>query len=451
MPDKSKNALFNAVKSYADSEPARFHMPGHKGALCEYDVTEITGTDNLACPRGAILELENACAEAFGASSSLISVNGSTACNIAMLLAIGPERQILLGRGCHKSAISGAALAGHSTVPLFPDEYGVITPEAVAEALDKTPCGAVFITSPTYRGFACDIEGIAREAHRRDALLLVDAAHGAHFGMSPLLPPAPKDADLWCVSCHKTLNAMNQAAVLNVGRTGYFDKEAVRTCLGLVQTSSPSYPIMLSVEHSLNERGDWDAHARKMLGLAARIGQLPGISLMPSGTAYRTDPTRLNIRTAGLTGYELGAELEARGIYPEMSDMDCVTLITTPSDRPEWHERLYEALAAVSPRTDKGPGADASSSPRGLADYAGSPVFSVRDSVLCLKRMRELEKAAGCVAACAVGVYPPGTAVLFPGERITRGAVELLLRERDAGAELFGVTDGKIPIVFYKE
>ena len=442
MPDNDR-PLYNAIKAYVGQDPARFHMSGHKGFLLPDDVTELTGTDNLACPSGAIARLEELCADAFGARYSLISVNGSTACNIAMLLALGEGKRILLGRNCHKSAISGLALAGHEALPLFPDGDGIVTPEQVADALENEPCDAVFITSPTYRGAVCDIAGIAEAAHAKGALLLVDCAHGAHFAFGKLLPAPPVEADLWCVSCHKTLYAMNQAAALCAGESCPFDKQALRNALGAVQTTSPSYPIMLSIERAIVDCADWDGHVGRIRSFCGRLGDIPEAHILYAASAYEEDPTRLNISIDGLTGYSQGRILEKNNVYPEMSDMRCVTLITTPHDRDEWYDMLYSALRAAAGSADRN-GDNTLWSECAPVITAGERVLSVREATFSKTEKIELGSSAGRVAACAAGVYPPGTAALFPGERRPAEAVEYLLRQREAGAELFGLDGGMV-------
>ena len=79
------------------------------------------------------------------------------------------------------------------------------------------------------------------------ALLFVDAAHGAHFPFSQALPQNPAGfADAWVNSAHKTLNALGQAALLHIGpRMPVF---AVQRALSLVQTSSPSYLLLASLD-----------------------------------------------------------------------------------------------------------------------------------------------------------------------------------------------------------
>jgi arginine/lysine/ornithine decarboxylase len=77
----------------------------------------------------------------------------------------------------------------------------------------------------------------------------------------------------------------------------------------------------------------------------------------------------------------------------------------------------------------------------------GERALDVRSALTGAKKLIPLEKAVGAVAAGAVGCYPPGTAVLFPGETITREAAEYLIDEAGKGAELFGSSDGMVTIV----
>lgn len=68
-----------------------------------------------------------------------------------------------------------------------------------------------------------DIRGIAEAVHKKPGcLLIVDAAHGAHFGFHPAFPESPVrlGADLAVVSLHKTMPCMTQTALLLVGETG---------------------------------------------------------------------------------------------------------------------------------------------------------------------------------------------------------------------------------------
>jgi lysine decarboxylase len=438
--------LKSALAKYAESSPARFHMPGHKGFLSAFDVTEITGTDNLHEPSGAILESEKLCAKALCAREAFFSVNGSTAANLAMLHLAGRGARILLGRDCHKSAINGIALSEQEVFPLYPSENGAYSAEAVERVLVETGCGAVFITSPTYRGVVSDIGAIADAAHRHGALLLVDAAHGAHFAYSEALPPVPSKADLWCVSAHKTLKALTQTALLLTGESCPFTAAEVQKAISLFTSTSPFYELMLSIESAVLEPSDWDAHAKRINDFSNRIKGIKGIGLIePADAVY--DITRLNIAAAGMTGHALGKHLESRGIFCEMADGECVTLITSPEDPDEWYERLIAALEMLDIDIEYAADPHPAVSP----ELMGRRVISVRDAIMGNTQLVRLEEAEGRVCAGAVGCYPPGCAILFPGETVTREAVLRLIRERESGAILFGLTDGLVPVVWEEQ
>ncbi len=435
--------LTEAVLKYAGGRPARFHMPGHKGLLSVCDVTEVSGTDNLQSPTEAILESERLCAEALGGRDAFFSVNGSSACNLAMLMLLGCGKTVLLGRDCHRSAISGIAVAGQETEPLFPEADGRYSPEAVDRALSRRRCDAVFITSPSYRGAVSDIAAIAEAAHSHGALLLIDCAHGAHFAFSDSLPDIPREADMWCVSAHKTLASLTQTAVLLTGNSCPYPREAVQQTMNMFQSTSPSYLFMASIERSVLEPMDWDAHFSRISRIADDIRSIKGVGLLGSPDKRKQDITRLNVSVDGLTGYDVGRMLESRRIVPEMADRECVTLITSPADKSEWYEMLLKALNEIG-----GAGRDkisfSSADPR---RFMGERALDVRSALTGAKKLIPLEKAVGAVAAGAVGCYPPGTAVLFPGETITREAAEYLIDEAGKGAELFGSSDGMVTIV----
>ena len=120
--------LPEALGEYTRRDPARFHMPGHKGQdipygnrLTGWDVTELDGTDNLANPAGVISVTEGAYRDAYGARASMLLVGGSTSGLLTMSLALGRGRRVLLGRDSHKSALSALALADHQARFLLPE------------------------------------------------------------------------------------------------------------------------------------------------------------------------------------------------------------------------------------------------------------------------------------------------------------------------------------------
>jgi arginine decarboxylase len=139
-------------------------------------------------------------------------------------------------------------------LPKYDEQAGqclCITPEDVAEALEKEPdIEAVYVTYPTYDGLCCDLKAIADIAHAKGVKVLVDGAHSAHFNFSELMPPHPGacGADVWVQSAHKTLPALTQSAFLHVGKAEYV--EQVGKVLDILQTTSPSYLLMASLDRA---------------------------------------------------------------------------------------------------------------------------------------------------------------------------------------------------------
>lgn len=455
----SQNTLSRVLGDYAQADCARFHMPGHKGrgmgrllpeAAARYDVTELAMTDNLHAPTGCIAETQRAVARAYGARASFLLVNGSTAALQGMLLSLDPDDRLLLYRDCHRSALSAAALAGIEPFfePAAPDERTGLTAMPDAErleaALERTGATAVLVTSPSAYGYCADLPALAEAAHAHGALLLVDAAHGAHFPFSEALPPgAGGYADLWGHSQHKTLNALTQAATLHLGDCR-ISPARVQRALSLLQTTSPSYLLMASIDWSvfMAARDDWAAQVRRCEALRAQINAIAGLSatpVLPEG-AVAYDPTRLvvDVSARRITGFVAARALEHGGVFVEMADYAHLVLITAPADDPAWYGRLVEALAALPYGRCTPP------EPPPLPQAAPERCLPLRAAALGRAVWTPLADAAGRIVGEAVGLYPPGVALCAPGERLLAAQVEALLAAERAGATLFGVRDGRV-------
>ena len=224
------------VRAYAAGNPARMHMPGHKGEALlgpeMLDLTEIEGFDDLHQPTGLIQKEQKRLAKASGARESFLLVGGSSAgVKAAICSQTRQKDKILLARNAHKSAYHAVYFNDLKPLYLYPSmenaQYqipGPIPPSQVKEAMAKSGVKVVCITSPSYEGILSDIRSIADIVHENGGLLIVDEAHGAH--LSYLAPYADGElvksavnlgADIVIQSLHKTLPAMTQTAVLYVG------------------------------------------------------------------------------------------------------------------------------------------------------------------------------------------------------------------------------------------
>lgn len=413
------------------------HMPGHRGQLDGFDTTELPVTDDLYEPFNGILKAEKAMAISARAGASVFLVGGSTAGVQSMMLTyLKPGDTIILPRNAHNSAISACGLGGFNAifVPLSMDEagYTYIKKEAYLAAIEENPgAKAILVTRPDYYGGMVELEHIARAAHKIGMKLIVDEAHGAHLNWMPGMQTAgDAGADAWVQSFHKTLLALNSAAVMHFRNAE--DGAMARGRSRLIQTSSPSFPVLASIDKA---RGYMDEQGEQRL--VELVKAIDAFCLKAAKLGYqdvrREDPTRL-VLAAPQGGQTLARQLEAQGIDVEMADERRIVGIMTVADDPMVFHRLYEALKQIPIE----PKAFA------LRQLPKPPVrkCSIREAIFAKREAVPLEKAAGRVAATTFGLYPPGIPLVSPGEMVTKD-----IWVSCASGNTFGVENGAIQCI----
>jgi arginine decarboxylase len=477
--------LYEALVQHYHKNPRSFHVPGHRfgGGLqppwndyyrdiLKLDVTELADTDNLHQAEGVIQEAQQLAADCFKADETYFLVGGSTSGNVAMILAVcNPGDMIIVQRNVHKSVLNGIILAGARAVFLTPQEdekSGLSTVPSlqdVEDALERHPeVKAVFMSTPNYYGMAVDVASYAELAHRYECALLVDEAHGAHFGFHPAFPASAlhAGADAVVQSTHKTLTAMTMGAMLHV-KGDRLRKDALRQALAMVQSSSPSYPLMASIDiaramvDTYGEQlfdGGLNAaeHFKNVMDQKAPAFRYLGEQAADSSLPWRLDPLRAVVwdGTGTLSGYELLKELERQGCWAEMADSKRVVLLFGISASYE----DVEALAAVFAEIGKQHGLDTKNQINETRlsvfdqyryDRISAPVILSR--VIPDERSIEtvpLYLAANRQSAELVIPYPPGIPVLYQGELITDGIIAVLTNLAEHGAVCQGIADSSL-------
>ncbi len=311
--------LFESLRRFVERDQAPFYSPGHKGGrtldpwfrthIAAVDLNNLPDTDTLHCPEGPILEAERLIADAWGVGQSFILVQGSTSGNIAIALsALRPDEPVLVARNAHKSVLAGLVQVGARPVwlePRWDDRFGVahgLDADVVERGFADSGAKALWVLHPTYYGTAGDIAALSELCRRHDATLLVDGAHSPHFAFHPELPtPGEKAGAAATVqSVHKILSGLSQAAVLHID-PAVLDPASVRRALQLIQTTSPHFAIMASIDlarrQMMHERppasgGD----ARSGAPRCDPTGGHPGSASAASGAScrrrHRAAPTR---------------------------------------------------------------------------------------------------------------------------------------------------------------
>ena len=438
--------LFHALQLLATGDSARFHMPGHKGEplfhtfaeVFAIDFTETYGTGNLYLGDGPIRDAEVAAAPYFGAADCFFLTGGSTQGIMAMLAAaVGRGGSVLLDRECHKSVCHACALLDITpyfvSAPLLEPfaVSGELPAQAVEQQLVAHPdIRAVLVTSPTYYGVRRALPALADLCRAFGKLLLVDAAHGAHFPAVGLPAPIAEGADMAVLSMHKTLPCLGQGAVLLSGKGA--DRRALRENTALFGTSSPSYPVMASIDlaRAYTEGPGRDAYRRSAEACAALreyISRRTGFTALDETHFPALDPCRLTVCTAGTdaTGHRLADMLWSEyGVACEMADDRNAVFILTGADTGASLHRLRRGLRRISARRHE------TLPPPAAAPFPPAErVMRVRDAWFANTGRVEPAAAEGLVCARPVTPYPPGVPLLWPGEKITRAHIELI-RER---------------------
>jgi len=373
--------LYDKLKENANSGIYPMHMPGHKRNLefmphdlpCDIDITEIHGFDDLHNPHGILSETSKLAAELYGSREAFLLVNGTT---VGILAAIGAcaksGDKILAVSNCHWSTPNAAKLFGLDIVciPAKIDEVsGVpvsVSSLAVEAALRQNPeIKLVVITSPTYEGVVSDVTSIAEVVHNAGGLLIIDGAHGAHLGFSEAFPKNATvlGADIVVMSLHKTLPALTQCSLLHICDDSV-DVAAIKELLSVLQTSSPSYMLMASIDSCLRLlKSDgvklFNSYEQNLKLFDVQIKELKKLSVLCHGNHplcpgfYGFDPSKIVIITknTGLCSEELAEILRTEyKIEIERVCDDYVIAMTSICDTTEGFTRLAGALNSISSR-----------------------------------------------------------------------------------------------------
>jgi len=448
------------------------HMPGHKRGSgispgfaqlmqanpFSLDMTELPGLDDLHNPTGPIRDAQSHAASLFGADRTFFLINGSTVGLHAAIMAVcGQGGEILLPRDAHKSVIGACILCG--AVPRYlpvrlNKEFMVPyppTPGEVAKALVDYPAvKAVIQVYPTYFGLTGDLAAISKTAHDHGIPVIVDEAHGAHFRFSPRLPVPALDAgaDLVVQSTHKTLGALTQASMLHL-KSRLLDYNNVARQLGIIQSTSPSYILMASLDAAagdLSYRGI--TLLQKAVNVAERarseIEKIPGIrclDLTGDNGVIATDPTKLyiSLRGIGLTGVAAAKMLLSKyHIQVEFSDLIGILCMFSLGNTTADADKLVSALRQIGRERSMASSRKRAGLPNVTLGSLPHPIVvqSPREAWFSPTKQVLLNGAVGRVAAEIVAPYPPGIPILCPGEEITIEVVETI-RSLKAGKILF--------------
>jgi arginine decarboxylase len=480
-PGQDSTPYVDALLAYAERDPGRFQVPGHKGGAgadpalrrlvgdtgLRNDVPSVTEGVDIGPEPTPFQQSQILAAEAWGARRTWFLVNGASGGNHAACLALAHiGDHVVLQRNVHSSVIDGLVMSGLRPAFVDPEldpELGIahcLTPEALAEAIDATPDAvAAMVVSPTYFGACADLAGLAAAAHERGLPLVVDEAWGAHLHFHPDLPldALGCGADLVISSTHKIVGSLTQAAMLHLGEGDLLDAAVVDRCVSLVESTSPSALLAGSLDAARRLASVHGAeHLDETLAAIATtkeaIGEIPGLAVLGDELTGRTsiaglDPLRLaiDVRGTGVSGYRLAkTAFESEGVDLELhSENVVVAIFGLAEPAASAGERLVSAMRAVVGRLET---ERASPQQRHLAPPPpwAELEMTPREAFLGPQEVVPFDEAAGRIAAESLAAYPPGIPNVLPGERLTRETLDYIRENVAHGGYVRGSSDREL-------
>ena len=460
--------LLDAYLSYFESERLPFTIPGHKqrasrldaglGAVVDSDTPLYGGLDEIKLTHGTLIKAEKLAATFWGGDFARFSTGGSTHVNQAVILALGkPGDKVALSRTAHRSVLSALVLSGLEPLWLSPDidsATGVPTGISVVEfekVLGEKPI-ALLLTEPGYLGTLSDIPALIAKAHEHSIPVVIDAAWGGHFGFHPELPRhvIQLGADALITSTHKALPGYSASALL-IARGQYLNLDRLEQSFETTHTTSPAGAPLASIDGCralLQTRGE------ELLGqLISNVKDFKAlvqrefsqeIFLNTSNFAPgRFDPVKVVLRAnqLGASGVDIEKAIGASGVRVEMADRDTVVFLATLADTAQDFTRLASSLIPVLKELASTVRESATALSWSVIPQKG---ISMRDAYFAKTEMVSATEALGRISADLIAPYPPGVAVVAPGEILTAQIIDGLSASKSAGVRIAYATDSSL-------
>jgi lysine decarboxylase len=457
--------LLDAYLSYFESKRTAFTIPGHKqkasrldeglGAVVDSDTPLYGGLDEIKLTQGVLKKAEALAAKLWASDYARFSTGGSTHANQAIILSLGkPGEKIALSRTSHRSVLSALVLAGLEPIWLTPQiDSKTGTPigipvEEFEKILDQKPI-ALLLTEPSYLGTLSDLESLIAKAHTHQIPVIVDAAWGAHFGFNSQLPKHALQlgADALITSVHKTLPGYSASAILLAQGT-LLNLDRIEQSFETTHTTSPAGAPLASIDGCralLQSRGEdltgglihqvelFKEKVQKELGINVFLNA----SDFPKG---RFDPVKIVLRAnlLGASGVDIERELEKLGIRVEMADQGSIVFLATLADSSDDFNTLAAALVPILKKLRTEPRQTQTALSWSITPKVG---ISMRDAYFADTERVKAVDAVGRISADLIAPYPPGVAVIAPGEVLTAQIVDGLTSSKKAGVRIAYASD----------
>jgi arginine decarboxylase len=460
--------LLDAYLRYFETERTAFTIPGHKqkahrldeglGTVVDSDTPLYGGLDEIKLTEGTLKKAETLAASLWNADYARFSTGGSTHANQAIILALGkPGDKIAVTRTAHRSVLSALVLTGLEPIWLTPEidsATGVPLGIPVSElerVLDQNPI-ALLLTEPGYLGTISELPALINLAHENAIPVIVDAAWGGHFGFNSQLPHhvLQLGADALITSIHKALPGYSASALL-LAQGNFLNLDRIEQSFETTHTTSPAGAPLASIDACralLQTRGEELTgqllnHVNAFKAAVQANFDSPIFLNTDNFPAGRFDPVKIVVRAnvLGLSGVDVEKELQKHNIRVEMADRDTIVFLATLADNTDDFKVLEKALVSIL-KSLQGPIRETQTS----LSWSVVPTvaMSIREAYFADTETVSAAKAIGRISADLIAPYPPGVAVVAPGEVLTEQIINGLAATQKAGVRIAYASDSTL-------
>lgn len=458
-------SLNNRLVQHEKERLISFHTPGHKGKaeffvdlhFPAHDLTELPGLDMLHTPEGVIRQAQERAGKVYGSEASFFLVNGGTVGNQGMFMALAasgrsPQGKVLIERQSHRSVMGALVLSG------FEADYirNIVHPEfklplGIAwQGLANLPSySAVHLTYPSYYGTVCELAQILKERDQwaPQMSILVDQAHGAHF-LHDLFPSGALalGADIVMHSIHKTLSALTQGAMLHM-QGSRISLAALKRSLEMLQSSSPNYLLMASLERAVEaalDRKPWELLYEAVQELHFQAGKVVRILDKRDQGKYgikELDWSKILVNTSslGIKAHQAVEFLRQKyRIQPEFWDEENILFYLGIGNTPEEIQQLTQGLVDLEKLRVESSKEGSPSVQEELfqdiwlsaKDILPPRRLAPRQAFMASKMKIPLKESIGKIVGESISPYPPGIPLIVMGEEMTQEILEIILAHR---------------------
>jgi lysine decarboxylase len=257
-------------------------------------------------------------------------------------------------------------------------------------------------------------------------------------------------ADALITSVHKALPGYSASALL-LAQGKLLDIDRIEQSFETTHTTSPAGAPLASIDACralLQTRGEEltgqllnHVNAFKT---AVQSHFQTSIFLNPEQfPAERFDPVKIVVRAniLGISGVDVEKELQKANIRVEMADRDTIVLLATLADNADDFKVLEKASVPIL----KSLQGTARATQTSLSwSVVPTVAMSIRDAYFADTETVSATAAIGRISADLIAPYPPGVAVVAPGEVLTEQILNGLAATQKAGVRIAYASDSTL-------